>query len=123
MKLTNAEVVEYFNARTPGLSFDDEVLSRVIDSFDCPVTMETIFNRHNDVLSGRTVLNGTRAQITMRSSITELPITKETLLSCNKSCIFHLEDIMNKDLCNLSTLTFEALTEVTGELVCANVES
>lgn len=122
MKLTNAEVMEYFAEKMPGLTFDEELLARVINSFDCPVTMDTILNRHNDVLSGRTILNGTHAELTPQSSLTELPISKETWESCNRSGIFHIEDIQNLDLCNLSTLKFEALAEVTGNLIVAQIE-
>lgn len=122
MKLTSAEVVEYFQSVIPGLNIDHELMDRVIDSFDCPVTMVTLLNRHNDVLSGRTLLNGTTAAITPNSSITELPISRETFVSCSRSCILHMEDIFDDKLCNLNTLSFEALTELTGAYIAMGLK-
>lgn len=121
MYLTKEDVIEYFEPKMPGLTFDPEVLDAVLASFDHVVTMDTILNRHNDVAEGRTLLQGNKVTLTMNSSITELPISKSTYESCKRSCILHLSDINDDELCSLSTLGFDALAEITGALINALV--
>lgn len=122
MRLTKEDVIEYFEQKVPGLEFEPEVLDAVLASFEYPVTMDTILNRHNDVVSGRTTLRGMAVTLSMDSSITELPISKATYESCKRSCILHLCDVNDDDLCSLKTLGFDALAEVTGALMKAIVE-
>lgn len=121
MKLTKMDVVEYYAKMNKGLSFDLDVLEQVVDSFPTPVTMDTILNRHNDVITGRTIISGGNVFITPRSSVTELDISKQTYDICRHSFVFHIEDINDNELCNLGSMRFDALAELTGAYIRSGV--
>lgn len=72
------------------------------------------FNRHNDLITGATTIDGTDLIITKKSSISELDISLNTLITCNRACIYHIEDVDKKLLPKLS---FEAIADVTAAII------
>lgn len=80
--------------------------------------MHKLFNRHNDVSCGITVINEDNSvTISDASCLTELDITLDTLKDCNKHYMYHIDDI-TKDM--LTTITFETIAEVTAAVLRYN---
>lgn len=83
--------------------------------------MHKVFNRHNDICCGVTVINENNdVCLTVASSITELNIQLETLKDCNKHYIYHVQDI-TKEI--LPTLTLEAIADVTAAVLYYNANT
>lgn len=60
--------------------------------------MHKVFNRHNDICDGNTVVEFCDAIITTRSAISELDISLSTLLDCNKNGIYKIEDLTSESI-------------------------
>lgn len=137
MKPDVKKIKNYWLSKYPMLDFDSETLEavylsltdkeksllRLWDGFRVPdddtsFTLSKALNRHNDVCGGVTDLNYDKGQyvveITSKSSISELNITNETLRACNRSLIYHIEDINKEELPNLS---FKAIAELTAAIL------
>lgn len=125
MKIPIEEVVTHFAIVSPLIEFEDlDVLQKVLDSFgdyDAPVQQkyyyDCIMARYNDVMLGRTEITDEGLQLSSDSSICELPVEVDTYETCIHSFILRIKDIMDKDLCNLQTMSFEAMAEVTGAVI------
>lgn len=76
-----------------------------------------VFNRHNDVCSGATKIEGDDVLITEDSSITELNIELKTLRDCNRNAVYKIRDI-SKEV--LPSLSFEAIADVTSAVIAIN---
>lgn len=135
------EVRDFMSKEYYGLEFDTDVLTisintllpverEILENGDSDANKEQhesymfmvnkVFNRHNDLCSRRSIqLDDETIEITDRSSITELDITYATLVNCNHSDIFHIQDIQKEIL---STLTLEAIADVTAAIIIFNAE-
>lgn len=118
---------EVLDAIIPTLSTDETLIlnkgrdacfkSSELEKAAYQYAVSKAFNRHNDVISGYTVIDGDAVLCSEKSSITELDISIETLISCNKHCIYHVCDV-EKDI--LPSLPFEAIADLTGAIISYN---
>lgn len=128
-------VKEYWNQQSKYYIWDDYVLRVSIESLDedernlitkdvatlspddqnrYHFIMYRIFNRHFDVINGRTEImmddDGKKyAVYTKKSSLTELDISYSTFVNCYQSAIFKIEDIERP---MVSTMTLESTIEI-----------
>lgn len=130
MKLEVKNVKDYWTAQSSNFQLDSEILSDCVSALtdaECAVLttgdatdeafvflVNKVFNRHNDVCNGVTVISDGAVEISSESSITELEISLDTLINCNRNCIYHIADV-NKEI--LPALTFEAIAELTAAII------
>ena len=131
-----AKAVQNYWARiSPMLQWDSEVLSQCIsvlspeevcilesdpggvDADLYKLTMQRVFNRHNDICCGNTSICDNKLICTAKSSITELDIGYDVAKVCTKAAIYKIEDI-EKPL--LIGMTFEVIAELTAAIVIFN---
>lgn len=130
-------VRDYWKAKNELFSLDTEVLTACVETLteaedtilvkyiedgivtdDLLFLMHKVFNRHNDVCCGVTVIEeDNEVVISDSSSITELDITLATMKDCNKHYIYHILDI-TKEM--LPTITLEAIADVTAAVLRYN---
>jgi len=136
------EIKNYWFEQSPYFMLDSEVLETITKTLskdetlllsrgfeDCCkdeksklayiFTVNKAFNRHNDIITGATIIEDETILCSEKSSITELDITLETLKDCNKHCIYHVEDV-EKDL--LPGLSLEAIADLTAAIISYNSE-
>ena len=78
------------------------------------------FNRHNDIICHYTeVSNDGSLRITERSSITELNIRVDTLINCNRNCVYHINEF---ETTLLPAMTLDAIADLTNAIVMYNEE-
>lgn len=121
-------VKEYWDKKSQYFSWDPETLDTVVSTLtDEEVetigssgpeaksfVMRKIFNRHNDLITGGTVLTEDGILCSEKACITELNIRVETLDDCNKHCIYHIEDIEKEILPGLS---LESIADLTAAII------
>lgn len=135
------EIKEYWFKQSPYFILDSEVLDKVSRSLSADETLilekgfdactdavskeaytfavHKAFNRHNDIITGSTVIDGDEILCSEKSSITELEISIGTLVDCNRHCIYHVEDV-EKEL--LPGLSLEAIADLTAAIICYNAK-
>ena len=139
MKPTVKLVNDYWKRQYPLVNLDSVTLAECVAALTLEETGELVcwngvtdpdaellfilykvFNRHNDVCAGATEIVKDKGvyvvEISSQSSISELGISLSTLKSCNKACIYHIEDI---DKTILPTLSFDAIADLTGAILQA----
>lgn len=128
-------VKDYFQKQSPLYRFDSEILelsvntmsdterallASTIDDPDVetdPVVMFALykaFNRHNDLYSHATVIDGNDIIISDNTSITELNISPQTFIDCSKNCIYKIKDVEAQ---YLPVLPLESIADLTNEIV------
>lgn len=135
------EIKDYWFEQSPYFRLDTDVLDSIIPTLSTDETLilnrgkdvclkssaldrgaylyavNKAFNRHNDIISGYTVIEDNSVLCSEKSSITELDISIETLISCNKHCIYHVCDV-EKEM--LPSLPFETIADLTGAIISYN---
>ena len=142
MNKLNKEVMEYWHRRNACYIFDPETLDLAVSTLTeeeklilgkgvdtCKLDPDLrsrfmfvankAFNRHNDIISGYTILEDDEISCTEKSSITELQISPETLVDCNRNCIYHIADV-EKTI--LPSLSLEAIADLTAAIILYNTE-
>lgn len=135
MSKITKEIKDYWKKQSPYLSFDVDILDRVINTLsdeerkiltngDSDVKEEhdrylfavtRAFNRHNDFVCGYSdVADNGDIICSEKSSISELDIDYKTLVTCNRSAIYKVAD-MQTEL--LPSMTFEASVELTAAVL------
>lgn len=136
------EIRDYWNEQSPYFTFDVETLDAIVPTLSEDETLilqkgrecclkgdnqlnkdsylyavHKAFNRHNDVICGYTVLEGSSVICSEKSSITELDISIDTLRNCNKNCLYHVSDV-EKEI--LPSLTLDAIADLTAAIISYN---
>ncbi len=115
MKLTAKEVISIWGEKLQGFPWDEELIDRVIDSFDYAPSIDSVLYRTADVMSGATKINGKEVHVSAQSSITELNISPELYERCTAAGVVTIEDI-NKDRCAFA-MKFEDYAELTAAMI------
>lgn len=119
MRLSAKEVMSIWKEKMAAFPWDEELLDKVIATFDYPPSIDTILYRTADVLSGASKINEDGVLfISAESSITELDISPELYKTCTKAGIITISDISEErcqkvlDIEDYAALT-AAMLEVT----------